>query len=135
MLSLEDKWGGTLEQMKDFLAECEHEGLARSQLGALESMVYDDEGSELENDGDHGGAELAFRRAIELGGTDCDSCIALSLSKVLVEEHKDNDAIPPVSRYIADHASDDAGHRVARLVISQGANGAGSRCRSNKSGI
>jgi TPR repeat protein len=108
MLSLEDKWGGSLDQMKNFLAESERDGLPRSQLSALESTVYDDEGSELEEDGDHAGAESAYRKAIELGGTDCDTCLALSLSKVLVAENKVSEAIPLVSRYIADQPSDNA---------------------------
>ncbi len=86
MMALEDKWGGSLEQMKEFLNECKRESLPQSQLNALESMVYEDAASELEQRGDHSGAESAYRKAIELGGTDCDSCVALSLSNVLVAE-------------------------------------------------
>jgi TPR repeat protein len=41
-----------------------------------------------------------------LGGTDCDSCLALSLSNVLVEENKIAEAIPFLNRYVEDHASD-----------------------------
>lgn len=48
------------------------------------------------------------RKAIELGGADCDSCLALSLSNVLVEENKIVEAIPFLNRYLEDHASDNS---------------------------
>ena len=108
MMALEDKWGGSLEQMKEFLSECKRESLPQSQLNALESMVYEDAASELEQRGDHSGAESAYRKAIELGGTDCDSCVALSLSNVLVAENKIADAIPVLNRYVEDHPSDNS---------------------------
>jgi TPR repeat protein len=108
MLALEDKWGGSLEQMKEFLNECKRESLPQSQLNALESMVYENAASELERGGDHAGSESAYRKAIELGGTDCDSCVALSLSNVLVEENKIAEAIPFLNRYVDDHRSDNS---------------------------
>jgi TPR repeat protein len=43
-----------------------------------------------------------------LGGTDCDSCVALSLSDVLVEEKKIVEAIPFLNRYVEDHPSDNS---------------------------
>jgi tetratricopeptide (TPR) repeat protein len=97
MQSLEDKWGGSLEQMKEFLSECERDSLPKSQLNALGSMVYENAASELEQGGDHAGSESAYRKAIELGGADCDSCLALSLSNVLVEENKIAEAMPSPS--------------------------------------
>lgn len=108
MLSLEDKWGGSLQQMQYFLTECEHEKIPRPQLNALESMVYENEAVEREQAGDHAGAALSYRKSIDLGGAECDTCLALSLSKVLVEENKVTDAIPFLSRYIADHPSDNS---------------------------
>jgi tetratricopeptide (TPR) repeat protein len=108
MLALEDKWGGSLEQMKEFLSECRRESLPQSQLNALESMVYEDAASKLEQGGDHVGAESAYRKAIELGGTDCDSCLALSLSNILVGENKIAEAIPFLNRYVGDHPSDNS---------------------------
>jgi tetratricopeptide (TPR) repeat protein len=106
MQALEDKWGGSLEQMREFLNECKREALPQSQLNALESMVYENAASELEQGGDHAGSESAYRKAIGLGGADCDSCLALSLSNVLVEENKIAEAIPFLNRYVEDHASD-----------------------------
>jgi tetratricopeptide (TPR) repeat protein len=106
MLALEGKWGGSLEQMKEFLDECKRESLPKAQLDALESMVYEDQALTLEQAGDHAGAESAYRKAIELGGTDCDTCVALSLSNVLVGENKIADAIPFLNRYVADHPLD-----------------------------
>jgi tetratricopeptide (TPR) repeat protein len=108
MQALEDKWGGSLVLMREFLNECKLEALPQSQLNALESMVYENAASELEQVGDHAGSESAYRKAIELGGTDCDSCLALSLSNVLVEENKIAEAIPFLNRYVEDHASDNS---------------------------
>jgi len=108
MLALEDKWGGSLEQMKEFLDECRRESLPKSQLNALESMVYEDTGFELEQDGNHAGAESAYRKAIELGGTDCDACVSLSLSNILVEENKIAEAIPFLNRYAEDNPLDNS---------------------------
>jgi tetratricopeptide (TPR) repeat protein len=108
MQALEDKWGGSLEQMREFLNECKRAALPQSQLNALESMVYANAASELEQGSDHAGSESAYRKAIELGGTDCDSCLALSLSNILVEENKIAEAIPFLNRYVKDHASDNS---------------------------
>jgi TPR repeat protein len=108
MLALEDKWGGSLEQMKEFFNECRRESLPKLQLDALESMVYEDAASELEQGGDHAGAESAYRKAIELGGAECDSCVALSLSNVLVEENKIAEAIPFLDRYVEDKPLDNS---------------------------
>jgi len=108
MQALEDKWGGSLEQMTEFLNECKQAALPQSQLNALESMVYENAASELEQGGNHAGSEFAYRKAIELGGTDCDSCLALSLSNILVEENKIAEAIPFLNRYVKDHASDNS---------------------------
>jgi len=94
--------------MKEFLNECEHESLPKSQLNALESMMYEDAAAELEQGGDHAGAESAYRKAIELGGAECDSCLALSLSNILVAEDKIAEAIPFLNRYVVDHPSDNS---------------------------
>jgi TPR repeat protein len=106
MLALEDKWGGSLEQMQEFLNECRRQALPKSQLNALESMVREDEALGLEQGGDHAGAESAYRKALELGGAECDSCVALSLSNVLVEENKIEEALPFLNRYLDDHPLD-----------------------------
>lgn len=106
MLSLEDKWGGSLEQMRGYFEECKREALPTSQLNLLEAMIYEDQASELEEQGDHAGAESAYRKTLELGGADCDTCIAAALSKVLIAENKISEAIPFLTRYIDDHPSD-----------------------------
>jgi TPR repeat protein len=106
MLALEDKWGGSLEQMQEFLSECKQQRLPKSQLNALESMVYEDAALELEQSGNHAGAESAYRKAIELGGAECDTCLAFLLSKILVQENKIAEAIPFLDRYVKDHPSD-----------------------------
>ncbi|HLH74759.1 MAG TPA: hypothetical protein VKX96_15840, partial [Chloroflexota bacterium] len=106
MVSLESKWGGSLEQMQSFLAECERDALPRAQLDLLESMVYVEKADGLEESGDHAGAESAYRKAIELGGNECDTCVDVSLSKVLIAEDKIDEAIPFLTRYIDAHPSD-----------------------------
>jgi hypothetical protein len=65
MSALQTKWGGSLEEMQRFLEECRHANLPTPQFHKLESMVYQDEGWERENDGDHSGAETAYRKAID----------------------------------------------------------------------
>src|ERR1700689_3302716 len=68
----------------------------------------EDAASELEQGGDHAGSESAYRKAIELGGADCDSCFALSLSNVLVEENTIPEAIPFLNRYLEGPPSDNS---------------------------
>ena len=43
MGALRTRWGGSVEQMKEFLAECRKAGLTIEQLKSLESMVLEDE--------------------------------------------------------------------------------------------
>jgi tetratricopeptide (TPR) repeat protein len=100
MSALQDKWGGSLEEMQQFLEECRHADLPTPQFHKLESMVYQDEGWERESDGDHAGAELAYRKAIELDSADCTSCLISELTTVLIEERKFADVIPLLDRYL-----------------------------------
>jgi tetratricopeptide (TPR) repeat protein len=106
MLALEDKWGGSLEQMQEFFNECKQQALPESQLNTLKSMVYEDAALKLEQSGNLAAAESAYRKAIELGGTECDTCLAFSLSKILVQENKVAEAIPFLDRYVKDHPLD-----------------------------
>jgi TPR repeat protein len=43
-----------------------------------------------------------------LGGTDCDACVSLSLSNILVEENKIAEAIPFLNRYAEDNPLDNS---------------------------
>jgi tetratricopeptide (TPR) repeat protein len=101
MSALQAKWGGSLEEMRQFLEECRHANLPPAQFHKLESMVYEDEGWERENnDGDHAGAETAYRKAIELDSANCTPCLLSGLVAVLIEEQKYDDAIPFLDRYL-----------------------------------
>jgi tetratricopeptide (TPR) repeat protein len=100
MLSLSKKWGGSLDSMQKFLMECRLVKLPAVQLRQLESMVYEDEGWERENDGDHAAAEVAYRKAIDLDPPDCTSCIISSLAGVLIEERKFADVVPYLNEYL-----------------------------------
>jgi tetratricopeptide (TPR) repeat protein len=100
MLTLSTKWGGSLDSMQKFLEECRAAKLPAAQFRQLESMVYEDEGWERENDGDHAAAELAYRRAISLNPPDCTSCIISSLVSVLIEERKFADSLSYLNEYL-----------------------------------
>jgi tetratricopeptide (TPR) repeat protein len=101
MSALQDKWGGSLEEMQQFLEECRHANLPTAQFHKLEAMVYEDEGWERENiDGDHAGAEAAYRKAIEFDSADCASCMVSELTTILIEERKFADALPFLDRYL-----------------------------------
>jgi tetratricopeptide (TPR) repeat protein len=100
MLSLSAKWGGSLDSMQMFLEECHAAKLSALQFRQLESMVYEDEGWERENHGDHAAAEAAYRKAIDLDSPDCTSCIISSLVSVLVKERKFADAVPYLNEYL-----------------------------------
>ena len=100
MLALSAKWGGSLHSMQKLLDECRLAKLPAAQLRQLESLVYEDEGWERENDGDHAAAEVAYRKAIDLDPPDCTSCIISSLVGVLIEERKFADAVPYLNEYL-----------------------------------
>jgi tetratricopeptide (TPR) repeat protein len=101
MLALEAKWGGSLEEMNQFLEECRRADLPTAQFRQLQSMVYENIGWERENhDGDHAAAEAAYRKAIELGSADCTSCLISALTTILIEERKFGDALPLLDRYL-----------------------------------
>jgi tetratricopeptide (TPR) repeat protein len=100
LLALSTKWGGSLESMQKFLEECRAAKLPAVQFHPLESMVYENEGWERENDGDHAAAEVAYRKAINLDPPDCTACIISSLVTVLMEERKYTDAVPYLNEYL-----------------------------------
>jgi tetratricopeptide (TPR) repeat protein len=100
MLTLSTKWGGSLDSMQTFLEECRSAKLPAVQFRQLESMVYEDEGWERENDGDHAAAELAYRKAIDLDPPDCTSCVISSLVTVLIKERKFADSLPYLNEYL-----------------------------------
>jgi tetratricopeptide (TPR) repeat protein len=100
MVALQTRWGGSLEQMQQFLEECRHASFPARQFQRLESMVYEDAGWSSENAGDPAAAELAYRKAIELDSADCTSCLVSSLTTILMKERKYADAIPFFDRYL-----------------------------------
>jgi TPR repeat protein len=101
MFALQAKWGGSLEEMNQFLEECRHADLPAAQFRQLQSMVYEDIGWERENyDGDHAAAEAAYRKAIELGTAGCTTCLISALTTILIEERKFGDAIPLLDQYL-----------------------------------
>jgi TPR repeat protein len=100
MLTLSTKWGGSLDSMQKFLEECRAAKLPAVQFRQLESMVYEDEGWERENEGNHAAAEVAYRKAVSLEPPDCTSCIISSLVSVLIEERKFADAVPYLNEYL-----------------------------------
>ena len=125
MLALSTKWGGSLDSMQKLLKECRLAKLPAVQLRQLASMVYEDEGWERENDGDHAAAEVAYRKAIDLDPPDCTSCIISSLVSVLIEERKFADAVPYLNEYLKAKPGDVWALRNRGLAYSEIGNPAG----------
>jgi tetratricopeptide (TPR) repeat protein len=67
MASLETRWGGSVDEMKEFLAACRHAKLSRAHLHELEASVAEDEGWTLQfQAGNAAAAKAAYLRAAKL---------------------------------------------------------------------
>jgi tetratricopeptide (TPR) repeat protein len=105
MVALEARWGGSLEEMQQFLDECRHASLPAAQLKQLQALAYEEEGWERENyDGNHAAAEAAYRKAAELDGPSC--CVISDLAAILIEEGKYADAITYLDRHLKSKPAD-----------------------------
>ena len=91
MGSLQTRWGGSVDEMKAFLAECRHAGLSASHLKALEALVVEDEGwAHQYGDGDLHAAARAYRKAAKLDpAKSCLPCGPLSKAADALLEAKD----------------------------------------------
>jgi len=66
MQSLEPRWGGSYEQMKDFIAKSKSEGASAVGIMQLEAMMYDDMGFTSMERGEKCAAIEYFLKALEL---------------------------------------------------------------------
>ena len=76
MNNLETRWGGNVEAMRAFYAECETSHLSKSQLSVLGSMIAEEEGwLHVHVEKDAAAAQRDFDRADALSpGLFCSSC-------------------------------------------------------------
>ena len=93
---LEPRWGGSVNQMNDFLNDCRKAGLSAAHLRLLEAIIVADEAQKYKDEGNYAAAERDYRKAIEMGRDDCSSCLA----EVLIQENKFADAIAVYSKVL-----------------------------------
>lgn len=96
MLSLEPRWGGSVEQMNAFLEETRRAGLSKRKLGLLKAVIFSDRADRYKDAGDYPAAEREYRKAVALGSDDCLKCLA----DVLLLQNKPHEAIPFLSRLV-----------------------------------
>jgi hypothetical protein len=100
---LAPRWGGSEQQLQDFVRQARGEGLPETKLQALEAVIAIDHAQTAEDSGDDATAERDYRQAMQLGDDACAKC----LGRVLIREQKHADAIPVLTQAIAADASDD----------------------------
>jgi len=106
--TLQEKWGGSLEQMRAFLEES-RPTLSPARLHMFEALIADEEGTEQFQATDYVGAAKAYRRAADLGRNECLPCLADALVKL----GRIDDGIEVLSKAI-DLTPGDAGLRFRR---------------------
>jgi len=99
---LEPRWGGSEQQMQDFLQQARAEGLPDVKLRLLEAVIATDRAQTAETAGDDVTAEREYRQAMDLGDDACAKC----LGSVLIRERKYADAIPVLTHVITADPTD-----------------------------
>lgn len=66
MHSLTPRWGGSYDEMREFLSYARRTGATKIGLMELEGILYDDMGDTAINQGDQDSAIRSFRKALEL---------------------------------------------------------------------
>ena len=100
--TLEPRWGGSTEQMYAFLEESRKAGLSSAHLARLKAVILADEAQTHWLAKEYAEAERDYRAAISLGDTECLSCLA----SVLIEDRKDEQAIPVLSQILGENPGD-----------------------------
>jgi hypothetical protein len=93
---LEPLWGGSEQQMTEFVQQSQTEGLPAAKLRSLEAVIVASHAHTAEMAGDDATAEREYRQAIEMADDECSRCLGL----VLVREQKFADSIPVLTRAI-----------------------------------
>jgi tetratricopeptide (TPR) repeat protein len=66
MISLEPRWGGSYEEMNNFIAKSQEEGLNAAGLMQLKAIMYNDMGDTAQEAGDKRSSIEYFSKALEL---------------------------------------------------------------------
>jgi tetratricopeptide (TPR) repeat protein len=124
MGSLQTRWGGSVEQMRAFLAECQQAGLDAHHLQTLAALVAEDEGWVHQQEGDKEAAVGAYREAARLNPSGaCTPCGPLSQAADLSIEKRDfKGAIELYSEVLAADATSVRaldGRAIAELELGQ----------------
>ena len=104
MISLQTRWGGSVEQMEAYLKECAHAGLSTEHYKALASLVIEDQGWVHQyQEGDYASAIAEYEQASKLHPTEnCTPCSPLSRAANLLLETKNyEDAIQQFNKILA----------------------------------
>lgn len=110
MNNLETRWGGNVEAMRAFYAECETSHLSKSQLSVLGSMIAEEEGwLHVHVEKDAAAAQRDFDRADALSpGLFCSSCDRRELASLFMQQGNYSDAILVLSRSLQSEPNDSA---------------------------
>lgn len=103
MYGLQTRWGGSVEEMRQYLNECRSAQLSASQLQTLEGLVEEDDGwSKQHQDGDWQGAVKSYLKAAELKPEgSCEPCGPVGkAADALFDAGKYQDAIPLYSKVL-----------------------------------
>lgn len=103
MSALQTRWGGSPEEMREFMAECRQARLSATQLGSLQAAIADDEAWHHRYiEGDLDAAVRAYRREARLNLPEsCVPCGPIEqAANTLVEEHKYREAIELYSKVL-----------------------------------
>jgi TPR repeat protein len=75
------RWGGSLDELNEFVEQSRKEGLPYNKLRELEAIVAEERGIQNEGDGDYTAAARDYRNATDLGREQCLPCLANALVK------------------------------------------------------
>lgn len=103
MNALQTRWGGSFQQMQDFMEECRKAHLSASQLGSLQAQIADEEAWDHRYiEGDTDAAVRAYRREERLDPRNsCRPCGPLEqAADTLREDHRYQEAIKLYSKLL-----------------------------------
>jgi tetratricopeptide (TPR) repeat protein len=107
MNNLETRWGGSLEQMQAFLAECKKARLSKAHIDFLEGMVAEEQGwVHVHGDGNGTEAKKDYERAASLNPELCLLCFWGELGDLFITQQKYGEAVDVLSRILSDKPTD-----------------------------
>lgn len=66
LISITPRWGGSYEQMRQFIRDASKDGVDQEGVMQLEAIMYDDQGDAAWRSGDHAAARSNFLKALDL---------------------------------------------------------------------